>query len=142
MGLKIPSYNVKVICNNPKSSLEGLMKKDAKKKKWVLKRHKVIRNVLFGTLGVFSRLRYRIKIKKFREDKKRNYLVLFNHQTAFDQFFVGISFKEPVYFVASEDIFTKGWVQKHQQRGCEDTGNKYRSYRRNGFLREWKHLRR
>ncbi len=112
MGLKIPSYNVKVICNNPKSSLEGLMKKDAKKKKWVLKRHKVIRNVLFGTLGVFSRLRYRIKIKKFREDKKRNYLVLFNHQTAFDQFFVGISFKEPVYFVASEDIFTKGWVSK------------------------------
>lgn len=79
-------------------------------KKWIKFRHKVVRNILFGTLGVYSRLRYRIKIEKFKEQGDRQYLVLFNHQTAFDQFFVGMSFRRPVYYMASEDLFSNGFV--------------------------------
>lgn len=82
----------------------------AKPKKWMKFRHKVVRNVLFGTLGVYSRLRYGIRIEKFKEQGNRQYLVLFNHQTAFDQFFVGMSFRGPVYYMASEDIFSNGFV--------------------------------
>ena len=85
-------------------------KKNPKKKKWLRFRHRVVRNLLFATLGVFVRLRYRVRIKRFREQEKRPYLVLMNHQTAFDQFIVGMSFKGPIYYLASEDLFSNGWV--------------------------------
>ena len=38
--------------------------------------------------------------------------MLFNHQTSFDQFFVGLAFSVPVYYVASEDLFSNGFVSK------------------------------
>ena len=80
------------------------------KKKWVKFRHKVYRVILYNTLGLYSRIKYNIKIDRFKEEEKRPYLVLFNHQTAHDQFFVGLSFAQPLYFIASEDIFSIGWV--------------------------------
>ena len=58
------------------------------------------------------KLRYHITMVKFREDKKRNYLILLNHQTPFDQFFVGASFRGPIYYMATEDIFSMGWLSK------------------------------
>ena len=87
------------------------MKKD-NKKKWRRFRHGVVRNLVNFVLHPYSRIKYGIKVEKFREQGKRNYLVLYNHQTAFDQFFVGMAFKGPIYYVASEDIFSKGWVSK------------------------------
>ncbi len=85
------------------------MKQNTKpKKKWLRFRHRVVRNLLFGTLGVFARLRYRIRIERFREQGEGPYLILYNHQTAFDQFFVGMAFKGPVYYLASEDLFSMG----------------------------------
>ena len=88
------------------------MKKKKKPQKWTKFRHKVVRNILFGTLGVYTRLRYNVKIEKFKEQNGRQYLVLFNHQTAYDQFLIGMSFSGPLYFVASEDIFTLGFASK------------------------------
>lgn len=87
------------------------MKKD-NKKKWRRFRHGVVRNLVNFVLRPYSRIKYGIKVEKFREQGKRNYLVLYNHLTAFDQFFVGMAFKGPIYYVASEDIFSKGWVSK------------------------------
>ena len=84
--------------------------KQTKKKKWIKKRHAVVRNILNLTLGPYARLRYNTKVKKFKEQEKQNFLILFNHQTAFDQFFVGMAFRGPVYYVASEDLFSNGWV--------------------------------
>ena len=85
-------------------------KQNAKKKKWTRFRHRVVRNILFPTLGLFVRLRYRVRIKRFQEQEKRPYLVLMNHQTLFDQFILGMSFKGPVYYLASEDLFSNGFV--------------------------------
>ena len=73
-------------------------------------RHKAVVFLLRYTLGIFTSLRYGIKIEKFRNQGKRPYLILLNHQTAFDQFFVGITFNRPVYYVASEDLFSMGWI--------------------------------
>ncbi len=87
-----------------------MSKKKNKNKKWIRLRHAVVRNILYGTLGVYSRLKYNIKIERFKEQEKRPYLVLFNHQTAFDQFFVGMSFRGPVYYMASEDLFSNGFT--------------------------------
>ena len=79
-------------------------------KKWVKVRHGVVRNVVALGLWPYTALRYRIRVDKFKEQGKRAYLILYNHQTAFDQFFVGMAFRGPIYYVASEDIFSKGWV--------------------------------
>ena len=87
-------------------------KTKTKKKPWIRRRHKVVIEIVRVFLVPYMKLRYRIKIDKFREDKKRNYLILLNHQTPFDQFFVGASFRNHIYYMATEDIFSMGWVSK------------------------------
>lgn len=79
-----------------------------KTKKWTKFRHRVATRIVQLVLGPYTRLKYKLKVDKFREQGKRQYLILFNHQTAFDQFFVGLAFKGPVYYVASEDLFSNG----------------------------------
>ena len=85
-------------------------KKQGKKKKWIKPRHRVVRNLAYAVLYPYSRIKYGLRVTKFKEQGDRPYLILLNHQTAFDQFFVGMSFKGPVYYVASEDLFSMGWI--------------------------------
>ncbi len=80
------------------------------KKKWIRLRHKIVRSIAYAILYPYSVIRYGINIKRLKEGRDRQYLILYNHQTAFDQFFVGMGFKSVVYYVASEDIFSKGWI--------------------------------
>jgi len=84
------------------------MKKN--KKKWLRFRHRAVRNIAFWILYPYVKLVYNIEIVPFKEQGKRPYLILLNHQTPFDQFFVGMSFKGPVYYLATEDIFSNGWL--------------------------------
>lgn len=81
-----------------------------KQKKWLRFRHRVVRNIAFALLYPYSKLKYGLQVDRFRQQGKRNYLILLNHQTPFDQFFCGMSFKGPVYYLATEDIFSNGWV--------------------------------
>ena len=83
-----------------------------KRNKWTRPHHRIVRNVLNATLGVYARLKYGAKIIPLKEKCERQYLVLYNHQTGFDQFFVGMVFKKPLYYVASEDIFSMGILSK------------------------------
>lgn len=84
-----------------------------KKKKWLKFRHRVVRNlVVWGILKPYIRIKYRAKIRKFKEQGKRQYLIMMNHQTPFDQFFIMLSFKKPIYIVASEDLFSNGKISK------------------------------
>ncbi len=80
------------------------------KKKWIHLRHKVVRALAYAVLYPYSVIRYGLRINRLKEGRDRQYLILYNHQTAFDQFFVGMAFKRVVYYLASEDIFSKGWV--------------------------------
>ena len=57
------------------------------KKKWIRPRHTVVRHTLGIFFRAYSRIKYGARIRPFKEEGKRQYLVLFNHQTAFDQFF-------------------------------------------------------
>ena len=84
--------------------------KKNKKKKWVRFRHKVTRHTLGIFFRAYSRIKYGARIRPFKEERKRQYLVLFNHQTSFDQFFVALSFRQHLYFMATEDIFSKGFL--------------------------------
>ena len=81
---------------------------DQIKKRWIKKRHYFVRHFVGAFLHPYSKIRYGARIDKFKSEGKRQYCVLFNHQTAFDQFFVALSFRQHLYFVASEDIFSKG----------------------------------
>ena len=84
--------------------------KRGKKKKWIKFRHRVVRNLLYILLKPYSRFKYGIKVERYREQKKHPYLILLNHQTPFDQFFVGMAFRGPIYYLATEDIFSNGPV--------------------------------
>lgn len=84
--------------------------KKKKQKKWLKFRHRAVRNILFAILRPYTRWKYGFFPERFKDQKKGAYLILFNHQTPFDQFFVGMSFKKPVYYLASEDLFSNGWV--------------------------------
>ena len=86
------------------------MAKQKKNKRWKRGRHLVVRHTLGIFFRAYCRLKYGARIKGFKEEEKRPYLVLFNHQTAFDQFFVALSFRQHLYFLASEDIFSKGFL--------------------------------
>ncbi len=81
-------------------------------KKWTRRRHNVVRNILDFFLRPYCRIKYGLRVEKLKEGRDRQYLVLYNHQTAFDQFFIGMPFKKVLYYVASEDIFSNGFVSK------------------------------
>ena len=84
------------------------MKNKKKQKKWLLPRHRVVGDLVRIFFGPIVRKKYGVKIERFKEQGSRPYLILYNHQTAYDQFFVGLAFKGPVYYVATEDIFSLG----------------------------------
>lgn len=86
------------------------MEKKKKAKKWMKFRHRVIRNLGYCVMYPYSKWKYNLQIDKFKEQEDRPYLILMNHQTPYDQFFVGMAFRGPVYYMATEDIFSLGWV--------------------------------
>lgn len=92
--------------------IKDTKKKNTKKKKskWVRPRHKFFREFFNVTLGTYTKIRYNVKIHHIPKDKRGQYLVLYNHQTAFDQFFVGMVMRDPVYYLATEDIFSMGFA--------------------------------
>lgn len=78
--------------------------------RWVQPRHTAVRNILYWPLYLYTVLRYRIRITRTANDEQC--LVLFNHQTPFDQFFVSLTFPQHLYYVASEDVFSNGFVSR------------------------------
>ncbi len=84
----------------------------AKKEPWCRFRHRVVSVLLRPVVWLLCWLKYGISPERFRQQGKRAYLILYNHQTPLDQFFVGLSFRRPVYYLATEDIFSMGWVSK------------------------------
>lgn len=83
-----------------------------KNKRWTRFRHNVSTELCRPFVRLIASVKYHVTIDKFTKEGNRNWLVLSNHQTEFDQFFVGLAFKKPVYYVALEDLFSNGWISK------------------------------
>ena len=81
-----------------------------KKENWVKPRHRIVRGVLAPFIKIYIYLCYGIRVEPFRQQGERAYLILMNHQTPLDQFFVAVAFRGPVYYIATEDLFSNGWV--------------------------------
>jgi len=83
-----------------------------KKRQWTMRRHGVITGIAYYILAPYIRLRYNVEVKRIPKKDMRQYLIVMNHQTPFDQFFVGMTFRGAVYYLATEDIFSMGWISK------------------------------
>ncbi|MBP5600089.1 MAG: 1-acyl-sn-glycerol-3-phosphate acyltransferase, partial [Lachnospiraceae bacterium] len=83
-----------------------------KEKKWIKLRHIIISAIAYPIVWAMTVLKYHVKFERFKEAKKRKFLILYNHQTAYDQFFIGLTFVRPVYYLATEDIFSMGFLSK------------------------------
>ena len=73
------------------------------RKKWTKKRHSFVFAFLRVIFRPFTKLRYNYTAKK--SDIKGPCVIMCNHTTTMDPFFVSLSFKAPIYFFASDDIF-------------------------------------
>ena len=83
--------------------------KEQKSLPWIRKRHRIFRRLAAPFVALWMKLTG-VTVEPFPEGSKRPHLILFNHQTPYDQFFPAISFHAPVYFVATEDIFSMGFL--------------------------------
>ena len=88
------------------------MAEKKKKQKWILKRHKVVIEIARFIMKPYCRLVYGLKFPKRKDLIREQSLVLLNHVTPMDQFFVGLHFRDPLYYMATEDIFSNGWLSK------------------------------
>ncbi len=68
-------------------------------------RHKVIKVLLGPWFRLYFFIVYRFKAQPFTSKHKGPYLIVGNHAQVFDPFFMSLSFKEHIYFVASDMIF-------------------------------------
>lgn len=87
-------------------------------KKGQLFRHKLIWNIFRPLVSVFLRIKFGYRFK-FAKKLPENYIVLANHATDFDPLFVGVSFKQQMYFVASEHISRWKLAYKFLKYGFE-----------------------
>ena len=89
-----------------------MAQKKKRVKKWIRIQHKTLIPFLRDLVRPLFCGLYHVKVEKFRQENGRQYLVLANHQTGFDQFFPSFAFKQHLYYVASEDIFSMGLLSK------------------------------
>ena len=77
-----------------------------KQTKWIKKRHAFI----FKTLSPLFKLHFKVKynLEAFPcEDKVPHpALIMSNHLTTMDPFMMALSFKRPIYYITSDDLFT------------------------------------
>ena len=93
--------------------METKTKTKTKSRRWTLLRHRIIIAIAAPFFFLWTRLKYHIKVEKCPQLRKRQCLVVMNHQTGFDQFFVSMAaFPRHIYFIASEDLFNLGLLSR------------------------------
>ena len=79
-------------------------------KRWRKKRHTFFKKLTFLLSYPIAKCKYHIKVDKYKD--KRQCLILANHQTDWDQFFIGMAFRQPLYYLVSEDLFSGGLLSR------------------------------
>ncbi len=83
----------------------------SKKGSWIKRRHQIVRNLVYLPFYIFSKLKFGIRLERYKGEY-RPMLILYNHQTSFDQFFISLCFKRHIYFIATEDLFSNAFVSR------------------------------
>ena len=77
----------------------------------IKRRYHLVFSALRPAFRLFTRLAYHyhpVPAPPLRPDQPA--MILANHNAAFDPFFISVSFKRPIFFVASDHIFRLGWI--------------------------------
>ncbi len=82
-----------------------------KSKTWIKKRHRVFTDLVRPFFTVFLKKKYGCTIVPAK-DIKAPCLILYNHQTCMDQFMIGLVFKDQIYYMTTEDLFSNGISSK------------------------------
>lgn len=79
-----------------------------------LDRHAVVYKIIILLLKPYYRVRYNVRAVRFKpqEGSKPPYLILCNHVSDWDPFFVAFCFPFPVFFVASDHLFRYGFKSR------------------------------
>ena len=83
-----------------------------KKDTWVKKRHTFLFALLRVIVAPILAMLYGYKTKKYKLEKNQGYFIISNHQSLLDPAFVAMSFRRPVYFVATDNLFTHKTITK------------------------------
>ena len=86
--------------------------KKTKRKRVLKPRYRFFLSLANVLTAPYIKFKYHAIIEKFKPEKNQNYLILCNHQTPFDQFFINRAIKGDLFFVASEDILSNGAISK------------------------------
>ncbi len=90
-----------------------------KSNKWVKPRHKFYWGALRFLIRPFLKIKYNVKYEKFNRDKNRAYFIVHNHQSPLDELIISQIFKTPLYCIATEDLFSNGFISKVIKYGIE-----------------------
>lgn len=90
--------------------MEKAVKDKKKEKGHIRKRHFIFFRLGRWLLGWILRLIYNFTYDPFKLEKGQNYFILSNHQTLLDPALLCLSFKAPIYFMATDTIFKKTFV--------------------------------
>lgn len=83
--------------------------------RWIRRRHRVAQSLLRPILRLYFYYgwSYRYSGERYREeDPRQPYLILANHNGAVDPILLSLSFRRPIYYVASDHIFRWGLASK------------------------------
>lgn len=75
-------------------------------------RHVLLYTLLRPFFRIFIWFRFRFIAKKYKGPAKGPYLILGNHTINMDPFLVALSFREPIYYVASDMLFSIPVISK------------------------------
>lgn len=82
-----------------------------KKNQWHKPRHVFFYRLSQFLMGIYARIAYRYRGEKF-DNRDRQYIFCYNHQTALDQHLMYLSLPRQPYTVATEDIFAMGLLSR------------------------------
>ena len=93
-----------------KDSMSSSVEEGTRTAPWVRPRHRAVTRTALALLDPIVRRKYGVEAEPFERFRNEPCLILYNHQTPCDQFFVAMSFRRPIYYLTTEDIFSKGWI--------------------------------
>lgn len=76
---------------------------------WVKSRHKAVYAFFKPIFRLYTKQRYNFNAVPSGL-KKGSYLIMSNHQASFDPIFLALSFDFPIYYFASDDLFTHKFI--------------------------------
>ncbi len=80
--------------------------------RWCYPRHKVLMVIMRILLWPFMKIKYGMKFERHKLDTDKPYLILANHRGFWDPFLVSYVYNRPIHFMATDNLFTNGFVSK------------------------------